>query len=567
MKQLIANLLKEQIKLKETENLIEIPPTSDLGDYAFPCFALSKQSHRSVYPKAQNTGAKKNPNEIARDLKNKIQLPKEIEKIEINGAYLNFFVNKKIFAENLIKNILKEKNMFGSNDIGKGKRVMVEFPSPNTNKPLHLGHLRNMSLGESVSRILEFSGSKVIRANLNNDRGIHICKSMLAYEKFGKSKKPNKKSDHFVGDYYVLYNQKKNEQLEKEIQEMLLMWEKGDKKILELWKKMNKWALDGFEETYKKFGIKHDKNYYESEIYTKGRDIIKEGINKKIFYTKSDGAIAINLEKERLGEKIVLRADTTSLYITQDIYLAKLKNKEYNLDQSIYVVGNEQDYHFNVLTEILKKLKFTYSVHHLSYGMVNLPEGKMKSREGTVVDADTLIDEVQALVKKSLQSREKLSKLELEKRSLKITLSAIKYLLLKIDIKKNTIFNPKESISFEGDTGPYLLYSYARASSILRKVKKSPIKSKTNNLSEDEFKLVKKFSQFPEVVTSAYKTYNPALVANYSYQLAQIFNEFYHSCPVINSENESFRLKLVDAFRVVLKNSLNLLGIETIERM
>lgn len=556
MKQLIANLLKKQINLKENENLIEIPPTPDLGDYAFPCFTLSKQF-------------KKNPNEIAKDLKKKIQLPKEIEKIEINGAYLNFFVNKQIFAENLIKEILKEKEKFGSSDIGKGKKVMVEFPSPNTNKPLHLGHLRNMSLGESVSRILEFSGSKIIRANLNNDRGIHICKSMLAYEKFGKNKKPNKKSDHFVGDYYVLYNKKSKEdkQLEKEIQEMLLMWEKGDKKTLELWKKMNKWALDGFEETYKKFGIKHDKNYYESEIYTKGRDIINDGIKKKIFHTKQDGATAINLEKEKLGEKIVLRADGTSLYITQDIYLAKLKNKEYNLDQSIYVVGNEQDYHFNVLAEILKKLKFPYSVHHLSYGMVNLPDGKMKSREGTIIDADNLIEEVQSLVKKSLQSREKLSVAELEKRSLKITLSAIKYLLLKIDIKKNTIFNPKESISFEGDTGPYLLYSYARASSILRKVKKSRIKSKTKNLNDDEFKLVKKISQFPEVIENAYRTFNPALVANYSYELAKTFNEFYHACPVINSENESFRLKLVDAFKIILKNSLNLLGIETIERM
>ena len=560
MKNKIVNLLKKEVKLEksEIEKLIEIPPSIEMGDFAFPCFSLSKV-------------LKKSPNLIAEDLKKKIKLPKEIEKIKVTGSYLNFFVDRKKFAENLIREVLKEKEKFGSSDLGRGKKTMIEFPSPNTNKPLHIGHLRNMSIGESVSRILEFFGNKIIRANLYNDRGIHICKSMVAYQKFGKGKNPDKKSDHFVGDFYVKFNQESstNKKFEEASQECLRQWEAEDKETIALWKKMNKWAVDGMKETCKLFGIKHDKEYYESKLYKKGKEIISEGLKKKIFKKGEGGEIRINLEKEGLGEKILLRSDGTSVYITQDLYLAKLKDDEFKLNGSIYVVGNEQEYHFKVLFSILKKLgfKFSKNLHHLSYGMVNLPKGKMKSREGKVVDADDLILEVQKLVKENLESRSKLSKSELGARSLIIALSAIKYFLLKVDSKKNMLFNPKESINFEGDTGPYLLYSYARANSILEKARSRDKKFKIKNLEQKEIELVKKLSQFSESVSNAYKNFNPSLIANYSFELAKVFNEFYHLCPVINSENESFRLALVKSFKQVLKNSLTLLGIETLDKM
>ncbi len=575
MKRVISKILQKavqssfSIKLtsQEIESCIEIPPEALMGDFAFPCFFLSQR-------------LKKSPQEIALKIKNEIKkIPKEISEIKIAGAYLNFFVDKKILALILIKEILAskrsplEKNKkYGSNNSEKGKKTSVEFPSPNTNKPLHLGHLRNMTIGEGISRITEFSGGKVFRNSLNNDRGVHICKSMFAYEKYGDNKTPEsagKKSDHFVGDYYVLFSEKKIS--DEYVQDMLVKWENGDKKILALWKKMNKWALDGFKETYKKYGIKLDKEYFESEIYAKGKEIVEQGLKKGIFKKKKDGSIFIDLNNEKLGEKIVLRADGTSIYITQDLYLAKLKFDELKINKSIYIVGNEQDYHFNVLIAILKKLKFNFAnkIKHLSYGMVFLPEGRMKSREGKVVDADDLIEEVQNLAKRELVSRSKLSEIELESRSLKIALASIKYFLLKTDINKDMLFNPEESIRFDGDTGPYIQYSYARANSILKKTK---IKKDKENFEIEifhpkEVELIKKLSQFKEVVLKSCETLNPSLIAHYSYQLAQSFNEFYHSCPVVGSKEEEFRLKLVKSFMQVLKNSLNLLGIETLDEM
>jgi len=347
----------------------------------------------------------------------------------------------------------------------------------------------------------------------------------------------------------------------------LQKWEQGDKETLELWKKMNKWVFEGHKKTIQTFGISFDKQYYESKIYKKGKEIILNGVEKGIFKKNKDGSISVNLGKES-GEKILIRLDGTSVYITQDIYLAKLKNEEYKLDKSIYVVGNEQEYHFNVLFEILKRLKWnTEGLKHLSYGMVNLPEGKLKSREGTAVDGDDLIEKVQALVKKELSSREKLLKKKLEARSLKITLSAIKHMLLKVDARKNMLFNPKEAINFEGDTGPYLLYSYARANSILRKAKSRKKKAGDLKITEKEAELSKKISQFPEIVLKSYLDLNPSLIAVYSCQLAQLFNEFYHACPVIGSESEEFRLFLIMAFMQTLRNSLGLLGIEAIEKM
>lgn len=559
-KEMKENKLTISISQEEIENLIEIPPNSEMGDYAFPCFTLSKI-------------LKQPPNEIALFLRKKIgNEPLKFEDIQSSGPYLNFFVDRVALAQKTISEIKAQKHLYGKNKQEKPLKTMVEFPSPNTNKPLHLGHLRNMSIGESISRILEFNGDKVVRANLNNDRGIHICKSMAAYDKYGNNKTPitaKKKSDHFVGDYYVMFNEKsKNDlQLERESHRMLQQWEEGEKKILALWSKMNKWALDGFEKTYKKFGISHDIEFFESKIYKKGKEIVKEGFREGLFYRKEDGAIAVDLKKEGLDEKILMRLDGTSVYITQDLYLAKFKFEKYKLDKSIYVVGNEQEYHFNVLFTILKKLGFEKQMHHLSYGMVELPEGKMKSREGTVVDADDLIDKVQNLVKKELNSRAKLSNSELEKRSLIIALSAIKYLLLKVDIKKNMIFNPKESISFEGDTGPYILYSYARASSILRKIKKQSKPITIKELKRTEIELSKKLGEFKEISLKAYRQLNPTIIAAYAYQLSQIFNEFYHECPVLGSEREYFRKGLVESFKQVLGISLNILGIEALEEM
>lgn len=553
------NNLKVEIKEEEIISLLEIPPSLDLGDYAFPCFTLAAKMKRS-------------PADIAIELRSEMKSysEEEFEDIQTNGAYINFFLNKKNFAKRIITEVLSKKENFGKTDLGKGQKTMIEFLSPNTNKPLHFGHLRNISIGESISRISEFNGEKVIRVNLNNDRGIHICKSMAAYSMYGKNKKPEKeKPDHFVGKFYVMFNEKskKNKKLELESHRVLQKWEQGDKEILALWTKMNRWAFEGHKKTLEKFGIDFDQEYYESKIYKKGKEIILKGTEDKIFEKKEDGSISVNLG-EQLGEKVLLRMDGTSVYITQDIYLAKLKLEEFNLTKSIYVVGNEQEYHFNVLFEILKRLKFdTSKLKHLSHGLVNLPEGRLKSREGTKVDADDIIEKVQDLVKKELISREKLSKKELEERSLKIALSAIKHMLLRVDAKKNMFFNPKEAIKFEGDTGAYLLYSYARANSILKKAKSKKNKPSNFNLMKEEGELVKKISNFSEIVIKSYENMNPSLIANYACQLAQSFNEFYQFCPVVGSDNEEFRISLVKAFSYVMKNSLSLLGIEAIERM
>lgn len=560
---LIAKALKKEgvnLKKEEVEKFVEIPPTLDMGDFAFPCFFLAAK-------------LKQSPDDIAINVRGHIEtFPEGLEDIQTNGPYINFFLDRKAIATDLIKEIKLLKSNYGKSEKIEEK-TMVEFPSPNTNKPLHLGHLRNMTIGESVSRILEFNGENVIRANLNNDRGIHICKSMAAYKFYGRKRTPKtakKKSDHFVGDFYVMFNQKEkeNEKMELESHRLLQKWESGDKETLQLWKIMNKWALDGFEETYSKFGIKHDVEFFESDIYEKGRDMVEKGLKDKIFNKKDDGAIIADLKKEGFGDKVLLRADGTSVYMTQDLYLAKLKYEKYKIDRSIYVVGNEQEYHFKVLFAVLKKLGFNFDgLKHLSYGMVNLPEGRMKSREGTVVDADDLIEEVQKLVKKELSSRDKLSKKQLEEKSLKIAIAAIKYILLRVDTKKDMIFNPKESIDFEGDTGSYILYSYARASSILKKLKKVDKDYSLEEIEDKETALVKKLSEFKEIVLKSYKDLNPSAIANYAYQLSQIFNEFYHACPVIDSEKRPFRADLVISFRQILENSLYLLGIEPLEKM
>jgi len=572
----LAEGLKEHLKPEDVEKAVEIPPSDDLGDYAFPCFSLSKV-------------LRKNPAQIAAELKDNISgagLDRHGIRVETKGGYLNFFVDKKILAKSVLELYV------GAYDGGRmvsapANRVVIEFASPNTNKPLHLGHLRNMSIGDSVARILAFGGREVFRTSINNDRGVHICKSMLAYERLGNGADPAElgiKSDHFVGDYYVEFNKRstKDPSWNEDAQKMLKMWEDGEAQTLELWKKMNGWALDGFRETYKLFGISFDKEYYESDIYKNGKDIVKEGLDRGIFRTRADGAVVVDLKEEKLGddsgEKVLFRPDGTSVYIVQDLYLAVLKDKEFSYDKSIYVVGNEQDYHFAVLKAIFKKLGYGIAekMKHLSYGMVELPEGKMKSREGTVVDADDLIRETKDLAKQEIAARfPDLSEKQAEERSLKIALAAIKYQLLKVDISKNMVFDPKIAIAFEGDTGPYLLYSYARASSIIRKSSAASANGKSDitqpaaipEPEPAEVRLIKKISLFPTAVSHAQERLSPALIATYAFDLAQTFNEFYHAHQVIGSEAEAFRVKLVAAFRGVVGKCLELLGIEAIEEM
>lgn len=561
-KQEVAKLLAKATGLKEPEieSLIEIPPSAEMGDFAFPCFVLAKKE-------------KKAPNLIAQELAGKIKPKAPISEVKANGPYLNFFVDKSNLAGEVVKKIIDCGACYGSWPMKKEK-IMVEYPAPNTNKPLHLGHVRNILLGNALCNIIAFAGFQAIPVNLINDRGVHVCKSMLAYQKWGKSKQPNKKSDHFVGDYYVLYSQKEKEhpELEGEVQEMLRKWEAGDKEITALWKKMRKWALDGINQSFAAFDVHHQKVYYESEIYQHGREIILEGLKKGLFQKDEKGAIIADLEKEGLGKKVLLREDGTGIYITQDIYLAKLKFDDFKMDRSIYIVGNEQIYHFKVLFKVLEMLGFPFAkkCYHLAYGMIYLPEGKMKSREGTVVDADEIVEEMKGVAEKEIKKRHKLDKKELEKRKEIIGKGALKFFILKYDPMKDFTYNPKESISFEGETGPYVQYAHARICSILKNVKKfKPDKIKPVLSHELELKLIKLLADFPNVVSTAAEQYKPSLVARYSLELAQAFNEFYHACPVLKADTKTrdSRLALIFCVQTVLKNALGLLGIKAPEEM
>lgn len=558
---IIERTLKKELKLEDVK--IEVPPSSELGDFAFPCFELSRT-------------LKKNPVEIAKNLSEKLKI-KDIE-IKATGPYVNFFIKKDTLLKNVLEKISTEKENFGKQK-NKSKKIIIEYPSPNTNKPLHLGHVRNMCLGQAFSRILEANGNKVISVNLNNDRGIHICKSMLAYKKFGKNDSPEKskmKSDFFVGKYYVLYAQKVKEtpKLEEEAQEMLEKWESGDKETLELWKKMNKWAFDGFKETYKTFGLKFEKEYYENQTYKKGKDIVLEGLKKGVFFKNNEGAVVVDLNEQGYGEKVLLRPNGTTVYVTQDLYLAKLKYDDFKYDKSIYVVATEQNYHFKVLFEILKILKFPFAgkCHHLAYGMVNLTTGKMKSREGTVVDADILVSDMIELAKKETKKRHpKISSAQLEKRAKQIAMGAIRFYLLKYDTIKDITFDQKKSISFEGETGPYVQYVHARICSIIKKYgKKIDDKIDHSLLKEKEEKdIVSILSKFPEVIENSEKNYKPSLIANYLLELSQKFNEYYHKVPILQADDKvkKARLFLIDCVKQVVKNGLCILGIESPEKM
>jgi len=560
----IAELVTAAVSGKLDKNKISAlieTPQQEFGDYAFPCFALAK-------------AFKKSPYQIASELADKIKPTESITKVEAKGPYVNFFADTGKIAAATIARIMDEKNNYGSGK-NKNKKVVIEYPSPNTNKPLHLGHVRNMLLGQSLSRILSFSGCNVFQVNLNNDRGIHICKAMLAYKLFGRNKNPEKKPDHFVGDFYVLYGKKaaENPELEIRVQEMLQGWEKGDKETIRLWKKINSWALEGFKETYKTFGIEFDRVYNESGHYLEGKKIVLEAYKKGLLKKDDKGNILAELKKYGMPDKVLLRADGTSIYITQDINLAKLKYNDFRMDKSIYVVGSEQVLHFRQLFKILQLLKiYGGELYHLAHGMVYLPEGKMKSREGKVVDADNLVEEMISIADKEIKKRYKnLSRAEIKKRSMQIGIGSIRFFVLKYDPLKDFVFNPEESISFEGETGPYVQYAHARICSVLEKHGgKVSGNADFNLLKEKEERfLIRLLSQFPATAEAAANNYKPLLIARYLLDLSQAFNNFYHQYPILKADEETkkARLLLIAAVKQVLKNGLNLLAIEAPERM
>ncbi len=541
----IIALLRKQTKLKEIQ--LETPPDSNLGDYAFPCFQLSKK-------------LKKSPIEIAKSLES-IKLPKEIEKVQAIGPYLNFFINPNKLSLNLIKTILKEKG----NKKNKEK-IMVEFVSPNTNKSLHLGHVRNGVLGEALSNILQSQGYKVIKVSLNNDRGTGMSEAMLGYLMYHKGEAPKIKPDHFVAQGYVDFKHAETEGLKQKVQQLTLDWENNNKEVRKLWKKLTTWVYQGYKETYKSLGISFDKQYYESKIYKEGKDIVNNGLKHGIFKRK-DGAIIAPKEKYNLPDKILIKSDGTSLYMTQDIYLAKLKEKEYNIDCSIHIVASEQDLHFKQLFKILELLKFKIAKksYHLSYGLVNLPSGRMKSREGNVIDADDVIEDVTNLAKTELKKRK--SK-DIDKKSRQIGLAALKFFMLKVDNNTSFTYDSEQALSFEGETGPYCQYTYARIKSILKKHKgKIPLKISIST--KEEKNIIMLLYKYPEILKESAESYKPHILARYLINLCQSFNEFYHQHQILKAEKNLMisRLNLALATSIIIKNALNLLGIEILESM
>lgn len=542
---------------------------------------------------------KGNPYEIGSKLGNYLKENiKEVEKFNVVKGFLNISLTDTYYLNSL--NQIRANENFGVKPADKKeKSVMVEYSSPNTNKPLHLGHIRNNLLGYSVSQIIAATGKKVYKTQIINDRGIHICKSMIAWKKFGFDQTPSKadiKGDKFVGNFYVKFDQeykkeiktlmasglsedeaKKNAPIMLEAQDMLRKWEAGDAETLDLWKKMNEWVYEGFNKTYKALGVAFDINYFESDTYLLGKDIVREGLKKGVFFQKSDGSVWIDLTEDGLDEKIVQRSDGTAVYMTQDIGTAVQRIKDYaDIDTLVYTVGNEQDYHFKVLFLILKKLGFPWAenLYHLSYGMVDLPSGKMKSREGTVVDADDLIQEMTDTAREISQELGKLegySEEEKEKLYRIIGMGALKYYILKVDPKKRILFDPKESIDFNGNTGPFIQYTYARIQSILRKANFDYNKDLSGlKLHEKEREIIQFLEIFPDAVLNAALGLSPAIIANYTYDLVKAYNSFYQTVPILGSENmpeKILRIQISEQTGKVLKTALSLLGIEVPERM
>ena len=562
------------------KNIIEFQKTrkefeGDLTLVVFPLIRIFKKSPEEIC------------NEIGYLLSKQIMF---ISSFNVIKGFLNIELNNNFWIESIIK-ISKTKNYGITKKNNKSDTTLVEFSSPNTNKPLHLGHIRNIVLGDSVSRIIEATGKNVKRVQIINDRGIHICKSMLAWQTFGNGETPEKanmKGDHLVGKYYVKFNQEYNKELaelrgqgysedecinksklNKEAKELLLRWESNDSEVIKLWSQMNNWVYAGFNETYKKLGVTFDKNYYESETYLLGKDLIEDGLKSNVFYKKEDNSVWVDLTEFGLDEKLLLRSDGTAVYITQDIGTAIQRFKDFKFSEMVYTVGNEQNYHFDVLFKILKKLNYSWAnmCHHLSYGMVDLPEGKMKSREGTVVDADDLLKHV---LYSSIELSNQLNKKnDLSNKDHKvISLAAIKYFLLKVDAKKNMMFNPKESIDFNGNTGPFLLYTYARIKSLIRK-NNTKIEIKKVEINSIEKDLIKKIIEYPEVIRDSAFSYNPSLICNYIFEMVKIYNRFYQNNEILVDDQltRSLRLTISEEVSKIIKTSSDLLGFEVLEKM
>ena len=577
----------------------EIPPNPDMGDIGFPMFTFAKL-------------LRKGPPQIAQ------MVSAELPGSSAVGPYVNIRLDRAEVSRGILGELLPSVGGKAGENTGRpgtlrGSRIMVEYSSPNTNKPLHLGHLRNDALGESISRILEACGAEVRRVCIINDRGIHICKSMLAYKERGEGRTPEAdgiKSDHFVGDWYVAFSKNLKEEaetLEKEkglnkkeaeaqapslqrAQELLRLWEAGDSETVGLWKKMNAWAIDGWKETYRRTGVFFDKYYFESQTYLLGKDEILKGLEKGIFTREEDGSVQVDLTAEKLDKKVLLRKDGTSIYITQDVGTAIYRHEDWPFDRLIFVVGSEQQYHFKVLFVLLRKLGFEWAsnLYHLSYGMVNLPEGKMKSREGTIVDADDLIDSLKEMALEEIRSKEREEAVgDTETTAEKIALGALHYFLLQVSPSKDMLFDPKESLSFNGNTGPYLQYMGARISSLLRKAEEransgAPASSKAGEsetgektclelLAHDaEWDLIKTLGAYNDAVASAAEGMDPSVLAAYLYELAKGFSRFYHDCPILGAENRELtgaRLVLCRAVLLVLKDALRLVCIPFLEVM
>ena len=586
LKENISAVLSDIYGLENQRADLQATRPEFAGDLTLLAFPYVRASHKSPEDTAREIGAA---------LKERI--PSVVKDFNVVKGFLNIELSQDIFIDEF-------KKAYSTPDYGyvkadeNAKAVMVEYSSPNTNKPLHLGHVRNNLLGYSVAKLLEASGKKVYKTQIINDRGIHICKSMLAWELFGGGETPESsgmKGDKLVGTYYAEFDKaykkevdelkaagmteeeaKKNAPLMKRAQQMLLLWETGDPHVRELWGKMNRWVYDGFGSTYKRLGVEFDKNYYESQTYLLGKDNVEEGLEKGVFYRRSDGSVWIDLSGDGLDEKLVLRGDGTSVYITQDIGTAIKRFGEFDIDSLIYTVGNEQDYHFKVLFLILKKLGYAWAdkLYHLSYGMVDLPTGKMKSREGTVVDADDLMDDMYRTAKEISEELGKLEGMdEKEKDELYniIGMGALKYFILKVDPRKRMMFNPKESIDFNGNTGPFIQYAYARIQSVKRKFGQLPAEPAcVASIDKREESLIKNIAEFPAVIQKAAAAHSPALVANYVYDLVKEYNSYYQNVPMLSVEDaqvRTFRVQLSDLTGRVIKSAMAVLGIPVPERM
>ena len=543
--------------------------------------------------------AKKSPEATAQEIGEYLQANCEaVKSFNVIKGFLNIVIEPTFWVG--VLNHIAETTDYGFKPVTpESELVMIEYSSPNTNKPLHLGHVRNNLLGYSLSRIMTANGYNVVKTNIVNDRGIHICKSMLAWQKWGEGitpEKAGKKGDHLIGDFYVAFDKhykaevaelmekglskeeaEKASPLMEEAHEMLKKWEAGDDEVRSVWRMMNEWVYAGFDETYKRLGVDFDKIYYESETYLEGKEKVMEGLEKGIMYRKEDNSVWADLTNDGLDHKLLLRSDGTSVYMTQDIGTAKLRYQDYPIDQMIYVVGNEQNYHFQVLSLLLDKLGFKWGkdLVHFSYGLVELPDGKMKSREGTVVDADDLMDEMISTAKETSAELGKLDDCTAEEAdniSRIIGLGALKYFILKVDPRKNMTFNPKESIDFNGNTGPFIQYTYARIQSLLRKVAEAGISEAFGIVSpqEKEITLIQRLADFPNVVTEAGKNYSPALIANYVYDLVKEYNQFYHDCQIMKESDvdvRAFRIALSRTVGNIIARATSLLGMEVPERM